>query len=118
MTKLARMSCKACSGDKPALRGDELRIYADEVPEWAVVKEHHLERTFKFPDFGQAMDFAMRIGMLAEEENHHPTVTFTWGKVSVRIYTHKVDGLTEGDFILASKIDAMLPVEAHLEPDH
>jgi 4a-hydroxytetrahydrobiopterin dehydratase len=111
MPKLCDMTCKACRGDLPALRGDELRTLAQEVPDWAVVKDHHLERTFRFADFAGAMVFAMRVGRLAEEENHHPTITFTWGKAIVRVYTHKVDGLSESDFVLAAKIDAMLSVK-------
>lgn len=111
MPNLCNMSCRACRGDAPTLKGDELAAYASEVPDWQVVKGHHVERTFKFPDFKAALDFVNRVGALAEEEGHHPTITFTWGRVTVRSYTHKVDGLTASDFILAAKVDRLAAEE-------
>lgn len=77
------------------------------VPFWKVVDEHHLEKSFLFPDFAAALDFVVRIGAVAEGEGHHPDLGLSWGKVDVRIYTHKIDGLSENDFILAAKIDEL-----------
>lgn len=68
---------------------------------------HHIERTWKFPDFRQALAFVNRIGALAEEQGHHPDIFLTWGEVRVKIFTHKIDGLSESDFILAAKIDRL-----------
>jgi 4a-hydroxytetrahydrobiopterin dehydratase len=72
-----------------------------------VVDEHHLHRTFGFSDFRQALSFTNRIGELAEEQGHHPDLCLSWGKVEVSIWTHKIDGLTESDFVLAAKIDRL-----------
>jgi 4a-hydroxytetrahydrobiopterin dehydratase len=67
----------------------------------------HLAREFEFPDFKTALDFVNRVGALAEEEGHHPDLCLSWGKVEAKIWTHKIEGLTESDFILASKIDLL-----------
>ncbi len=70
--------------------------------------EHHLAKSFLFPDFKTALAFVNRVGEVAEQEGHHPDLALSWGRVDVRIYTHKIDGLTESDFILAAKIDRTL----------
>jgi 4a-hydroxytetrahydrobiopterin dehydratase len=72
-----------------------------------VIDEHHLNRTFTFPDFKQALDFVNRVGALAEEQGHHPDIMLAWGKVEITMWTHKINGLTESDFIMAAKIDAL-----------
>jgi 4a-hydroxytetrahydrobiopterin dehydratase len=95
------------------MRGRTLGRYAAKLPEWKVVREHHVARTFPFPDFKKALRFANKIGALAEEEGHHPDLCVSWGKLGVQIFTHKVGGLTESDFILAAKIDRLAaPVKA------
>jgi 4a-hydroxytetrahydrobiopterin dehydratase len=91
----------------PPLAGKELQDLAKQVPGWEVVKGHHLARSFKFPDFRQALAFTNKIGELAEEQGHHPDILLSWGKVDVTTWTHKIDGLTESDFILAAKIDKL-----------
>ena len=73
--------------------------------EWEVLEEHHLQKTFLFKNFRQALEFTNRIGEIAEAANHHPDIFLTWGKVRVTIYTHSVDGLTEKDFALAERIE-------------
>lgn len=73
--------------------------------QWTLVKDHHLEREFGFRDFREALAFTNKVGEIAEAEGHHPDLTTSWGKVTVRIWTHKVDGLTESDFVLAAKTD-------------
>jgi 4a-hydroxytetrahydrobiopterin dehydratase len=78
---------------------------AQQVPDWSVVEEHHLLRTFRFPDFKTALDFVNRAGAVAESEGHHPDLLLAWGRVEAKIYTHKIDGLSESDFILAAKLD-------------
>lgn len=74
---------------------------------WTVKDDHHLIKSFVFPDFKLALDFVNKVGLLAEQENHHPELCFTWGKVTIRIWTHKIDGLHDNDFILAAKIDSI-----------
>lgn len=103
--KLADKKCIPCRGDIPALKTPAIKVFLKDVPQWTVVKNHHLHRIFKFPDFQQALDFVNRVGAIAEAEGHHPDLLLSWGKVEVTIWTHKIDGLTESDFILAAKID-------------
>ena len=107
MADLASKSCVPCRGGVPALKDKELHELEKQVPGWKVVNEHHLARTYEFPDFKSALDLVNKIGNVAEQEGHHPNICFTWGKVEVTIYTHKIDGLTESDFILAAKIEKL-----------
>ena len=108
MSELAEKQCVPCRGGVPPLRGEELeRLRAQLHADWRVVDEHHLERAFRFPDFRQALDFTSRVGELAEEQDHHPDLHLSWGKVVVQIWTHKIDGLTESDFVFAAKTDRM-----------
>lgn len=104
---LAAKHCVPCTGGVPALKGEELAGFASQVPNWQVVNEHHLTRHFTFPDFRTALNFVNRVGEVAEEEGHHPDLLLGWGKVDVTIWTHKIDGLTESDFILAAKIEQL-----------
>ena len=104
---LASKSCVPCRGGVPALKGAELAPLAREVPDWRVVDEHHLDRAFPFKDFKGALAFANAVGDVAEREGHHPDILVSWGKAVVTIWTHKIDGLTESDFILAAKIDRL-----------
>ncbi|MCS6952098.1 MAG: 4a-hydroxytetrahydrobiopterin dehydratase [Bryobacterales bacterium] len=105
MSDLASKHCVPCRGGVPPLKGEALRPYAEQLPDWKIVEEHHLLKTFSFPDFKSALDFVNRVGEIAEAEGHHPDLYLTWGRVDVKTYTHKIDGLTESDFILAAKVD-------------
>ena len=107
MTELASKTCVACRGDVPPLKGSELNGYLKQVSGWKAVNEHHLTKTFTFPDFKQALAFVNKVGAIAEEQGHHPDILLTWGKAEVTTWTHKIDGLTESDFILAAKIDRL-----------
>ena len=107
MSTLASKTCVPCRGGVPALKGNDLEKIHKEVSEWKVVDEHHIKRTFTFPDFKQALDFVNRVGALAEEQGHHPDILLTWGKAEITLWTHKIDGLTESDFIMAAKIDGV-----------
>jgi 4a-hydroxytetrahydrobiopterin dehydratase len=107
MSELASRTCVPCHGGVPRLRGTELAAYAREVPDWAVKDEHELRRAYKFPNFAAALAFVNRVGALAESEGHHPDISFGWGYAEIKIYTHAIDGLSESDFILAAKIDAL-----------
>jgi 4a-hydroxytetrahydrobiopterin dehydratase len=107
MSELSAKKCIPCSGGVPPLSADEIIPLLNQLDGWEAVDNHHLARNFSFPDFKTALAFVNRIGDLAEAEGHHPDIYFTWGKVGIQIYTHKVDGLTESDFILAAKIDRL-----------
>jgi 4a-hydroxytetrahydrobiopterin dehydratase len=107
MSDLARKKCVPCSGGTPRMTAEEVREYHPQVPDWEVILNHHLRRVFSFDDFAGALRFVNRIAEVAEEEGHHPNISFTWGRVEVEIWTHKIDGLAEADFILAAKIDQL-----------
>jgi 4a-hydroxytetrahydrobiopterin dehydratase len=108
---LSEMRCAACRGGMEPLRGAALAAYKVQIdPAWAIQDEKMLERCFKFRNFQQALDFTNAVGRLAEEEGHHPEITVTWGRATVRIWTHKIGGLQENDFILAAKIDRLQTV--------
>jgi 4a-hydroxytetrahydrobiopterin dehydratase len=105
MAELAEKTCVPCRGGVPPLTADQIRPLQAQVENWAVIKNHHLEREFQFPDFKMALEFVNKVGAIAEEQGHHPDIYLAWGKVRITIWTHKIDGLTESDFILAAKID-------------
>jgi 4a-hydroxytetrahydrobiopterin dehydratase len=105
MGDLASKTCVPCKGGVPPLAAKELEALAKQVPEWKVVNGHHLMRLFTFPDFRQALAFVNKVGEIAEEQGHHPDILLSWGKAEITTWTHKIDGLTESDFILAAKID-------------
>jgi len=105
MAGLAEKTCIPCRGGVPPLTANEIRPLQTQLKDWAVINNHHIERDFKFPDFKTALDFVNRIGSIAEEQGHHPDIYLGWGRVQVKVWTHKIDGLTESDFILAAKID-------------
>lgn len=103
-TPLTERRCEPCHRGTPRIRGAELHGYLDQLgPPWQARDEHHLEAAFSFPDFMTALRFTNRLGALAEAEGHHPEVTVTWGRATVRIWTHAIDGLSENDFVLAAK---------------
>ena len=107
MSELASRTCVPCHGGVPRLSGAELGSYTQQVPDWSVVAEHHLLRAYKFKNFNAALAFVNRVGALAENEGHHPDISFGWGYAEVKIHTHAIDGLSESDFILAAKLDAL-----------
>ncbi len=99
--------CQPLPEGSPTLKGEALQNYIDAVGDhWEVVDEHHLLGKFEFEDFMGALEFTNQVGKIAEDEGHHPEITLTWGKASVKIWTHSIDGLSENDFILAARIDA------------
>lgn len=105
---LAEKHCVPCRGGVAPLAGEALERLLVQVPGWRVVDGHHLLKSFQFPDFRTALDFVNRAGAVAEEEGHHPDLYLAWGKVEVQIWTHKIDGLTESDFILAARIGQLV----------
>jgi 4a-hydroxytetrahydrobiopterin dehydratase len=109
MTDLASKQCVPCRGGVPPLKGAELQALLRDVNNgWQVIDEHHLEKEYRFRNFREALDFAIRVGELAEEQRHHPDIFLAWGKVRLAVWTHKIDGLTESDFVFAAKADRQL----------
>ena len=104
--ELSERKCVPCQGGIPPLKGNHLQRLADQLGGgWHVVDERHLEKEFGFANFREALDFTNRLGEIAEIEGHHPDILLSWGRVVVTIFTHKIDGLTESDFILAAKYE-------------
>src|SRR5579859_6826319 len=100
MAGLAEKDCVPCKGGVPPLKGKDLTRLAGELRDgWRVVDEHHLEKEFTFPDFRQALGFTNKVGELAEAQNHHPDIFLGWGRVKLTIWSHKINGLTESDFV-------------------
>lgn len=105
---LAKRRCIPCEGGIPKLDADGAAQLLQQInTAWTLVDNHHIEREYRFRDFVSALEFVNRVGMLAEENGHHPDLFLTWGKAKVTLWTHAVDGLTESDFILAAKIDEL-----------
>ncbi|HIA34914.1 MAG TPA: 4a-hydroxytetrahydrobiopterin dehydratase [Candidatus Lambdaproteobacteria bacterium] len=109
MSVLAQETCIPCRGGVPPLKGEELDALQEKLGNgWQIINEHHLEKEYIFADFRQALDFTVKVGEVAENQGHHPDIYLAWGKVKLTIWTHKIDGLTESDFILAAKADQEL----------
>ena len=112
MTDLADKKCIPCKGDIPGFDINEIHKYLKKVDGWEVKKNENdnyfLTKDFKFENFNQSQNFVNNVGNVAEEENHHPDISFGWGYAKVNIFTHAINGLAESDFILASKIDKIL----------
>ena len=109
MSGLASKQCVPCRGGVPPLAGAALEDYLRQLGnDWQVIDGHHLAKEYRFKNFRQALDFTVRVGELAEEQSHHPDIYLAWGKVRLTIWTHKIDGLTESDFVFAAKADRLL----------
>ena len=108
MSSLANLKCAPCRGGVPPLTADEIAPLAAEVPGWTIVDGHHLHRRIESDDFMGPLKLANRIGAVAEKAGHHPDLLVAYGRLDISIFTHKIDGLTKSDFILAAKIDDLL----------
>ena len=109
MSNLAKKNCIPCKGGVPSLKGTKLDELLEKLKnDWKIIKEHHLEKEYSFKNFKEALNFTIKVGELAENQGHHPDIFLTWGKVKLTIWTHKIDGLTESDFIFAAKADKEL----------
>ena len=107
-SSLAQKQCTPCRGDIPPLQGDALSALVSQLADgWSLVDNQRIDKVFKFKNFREALDFTNAVGEIAETENHHPDIQLGWGRVVISLSTHKVHGLTENDFVLAAKIDAI-----------
>jgi 4a-hydroxytetrahydrobiopterin dehydratase len=105
---LASMVCTPCRGGVPPMGHDEIESYlADLGNGWQVIDDHHLKKEYRFTDFAEALAFTNRVGELAESVGHHPDIELGWGRVELTLWTHKIDGLFETDFVFAAKADAL-----------
>lgn len=105
---LSKKNCIPCRGGIPPLKGESLaELHRQLDGGWKVIDEHHLEKEYLFKNFREALDFTNKLGEIAEQEGHHPDIALSYGKVAVRLWTHKIDGLSESDFILAAKYDTI-----------
>jgi len=108
MSDLKNKSCVPCRGGIPPLGREEIESLLKRLDQgWRAVDDHHLEKTYSFDDFRQALEFTNKVGSIAEAEGHHPDIYLAWGQARLTIWTHKIDGLTESDFILAAKADSV-----------
>lgn len=106
MPGLADRQCVPCKGGVPPLGEEEIAPLLAQIEGWTVVGGRQLEKEYRLANFAQALALVNRIGAIAEEQNHHPDIFLAWGRVKVTIWTHKINGLTESDFIFAAKCDA------------
>ncbi len=107
-TQLAEKKCVPCQAGAEPLKGKALQEIHDQLDNgWELVEQTRIEKEFRFDDFRQALAFVDRVGELAESEGHHPDLLLSWGRVKVTLWTHKIKGLHENDFVLAAKIDQL-----------
>lgn len=109
MNTLSDKKCVPCQGGVPPLEGEELTKFKSQLDSesagWEIVDGKKLRKKYSFENFVEALEFVNKVGEIAEIENHHPDITFGWGYAEITIWTHKINGLTESDFILAAKTD-------------
>lgn len=104
---LSERDCIPCRGGASPLSNIECQSFLAELLNWNIV-EGRLTKSYKFKTFRGSMNFAISIGELADKVDHHPDLHVSWGELKVDIWTHKINGLTESDFVLAAKIDDLL----------
>jgi 4a-hydroxytetrahydrobiopterin dehydratase len=110
MSDLSSQHCVPCRGGVPPLSPAEIAELLVELAEgWEAVDNHHLTKTVVFPNFASGLAYVNGVGAVAEAEHHHPDIYLAWGKVRIDIWTHKIDGLTLSDFVLAAKCEDLLP---------
>lgn len=117
---LSKKKCAPCQGGVPPLKGSSLaELHRQLGKGWKVIDEHHLEKEYFFKNFRDALAFTNAVGGIAEEEGHHPDISLSYGKVKIELWTHKINGLTESDFILAAKIEdqaLLISKPIHISP--
>jgi len=105
LKSLSKMKCRACEGLEDKLTAGQIKSHSTAIKDWKVIDNHHLLKDFKFKNFKEALAFVNKVGAIAESEGHHPDIELGWGRASIKLYTHFINGLSINDFILASKID-------------
>lgn len=105
--KLAEKNCIPCRGGVPPLKIEEIKPLLAQLKGWRINTQGHLEKSYAFKNFREGFEFVKRIGEMAEEQGHHPDIYLAWGKVGLEVWTHKIGGLTESDFIFAAKSDSL-----------
>ena len=105
MSELSSKHCLTCRVEATPLESSQKEALLSQLSGWEVIEDHHLSKQFNFPDFVSALAFVNRVSSIAEVEGHHPDLHLSWGRGIVEIWTHKINGLTESDFILAAKIE-------------
>lgn len=107
MDELAKKKCVPCTVGTPSLTGEKLQQLFNQLEDWELIEEKEIQKLYKFKDFKEALHFVNEVGKTAEEEEHHPDIELSWGKVKIKLSTHKIKGLSESDFILAAKCDVL-----------
>jgi 4a-hydroxytetrahydrobiopterin dehydratase len=115
MTNLAAKKCVPCEGGTPPLETEKIQEYLKEVEGWEVLDNKLIKKTFKFKTFRESIDFVNQVANLAEEEGHHPDILIRYNRVTFELTTHAIKGLSENDFIMASKIDLLHNWEEKVE---
>ncbi|MBJ7449903.1 MAG: 4a-hydroxytetrahydrobiopterin dehydratase [Parachlamydiales bacterium] len=107
MASLSQKKCAPCHSQEGKFNQNQIKDYIELVPDWSLIDNHHIQRSYKFKNFADALTFVNKIGVIAEQEGHHPDIEFGWGKVKIILWTHSVNGLSENDFILAAKFNEL-----------
>ena len=108
LDNLSDMECIPCKGGVPPLSEEESSAFLSQIhDDWEVVENHHHTLTWSFPDFASDLEFTNQLGEICEQQNHHAYFDLGWGRGVSVIYTHKIDALTESDFVLAAKFDTI-----------
>ncbi|MBV9788137.1 MAG: 4a-hydroxytetrahydrobiopterin dehydratase [Chloroflexi bacterium] len=110
MSELAQERCVACRKSAPRVTSGDVAELKPQIPDWMLYEVGgipRLERIFRFPDFKTALAFTVRVGDLAEAEEHHPMLVTEWGRVTVMWWTHAINGLHRNDFVMAAKTDQL-----------
>jgi len=110
MEELKKRTCEACHVGASRISDEEVAKYKPSIPNWDLVEMEgikRLVRRFKFRNFQEALDFTVKVGEIAEQEGHHPTILTEWGRVTVSWWSHSIKGLHINDFIMAARTDAL-----------
>jgi 4a-hydroxytetrahydrobiopterin dehydratase len=107
VSALADQSCVPCRGGVAPLDANAIEPLLAQLEGWHVVDGRKLSKSYRFANFATALAFVNRVGAVAEEQGHHPDIYLAWGKVTIDVWTHKINGLTESDFIFAAKCDLL-----------
>ena len=108
--KLSHLKCIPCRGGEPTVSDEEIGVLSQQIPDWKIIEingEKRLQRVFKFKDFVLALSFSNAVGVIAEKQQHHPSILTEWGKVTVQWWTHVIKGLHKNDFIMAARTDEL-----------